>query len=558
MVPITIKGSEMPVAKIFSDDFVFTIPNYQRPYAWTEAEAGELLDDLLIAMENVKSSVDELNPYFLGSIVLIKGDQPDSEIVDGQQRLVTLTILLSAIRKLVPSEVAENISNFILERKCTIMETPERYRLTIREKDKLFFQEYIQADGGLEKLNALKNALSESCKNIRNNALLFLSRLKTFSEEKRHLLAKFIVKKCFMVIVSTPDHDSAYRIFSVLNDRGLDLSLTDILKAEIIGQIGKHDEEGYTKKWEDLEDNLGRESFEVLFAHIRMIKAKSKLRASVLKEFREHVKPTANPTEFIDKTLLPMGESFDQIKNASFESVTKTDDINKFLKYLNRVDNFDWQPPAILYMTLNKNNPEELLRFLVKLERLATGMMIMRADINYRIKRYGRVLEAIENNSDLFGEESPLQFSEEERKKIIDVLDGDIYEIKKIRLPILLRLDEALSEGEANYNYPIISIEHVLPKSPPAGSKWLEWWPDEQIRLKYLNRLGNLVLLSRRTNSQASNFEFEQKKEQYFKRNGVCSFALTSMVLTAEEWTPAVVEQRQQALIAKLKEVWEL
>ena len=273
MSPVTIQGSEKPIAKVFSDDFAFTIPNYQRPYAWTTEEAGELLEDLFIAINSDKKSVDDLNPYFLGSVVLIKGEKPDSQIVDGQQRLVTMTILLSAIRSLVGEKEAKDISTMVYEKGNMILGTPDRNRLTIRERDNKFFQEYIQVEGGIEKLKGSDEILTESCQNIRENAKLFLSRLEKLTEQKRVFLASFIALRCFIVVVSTPDLNSAYRIFSVLNDRGLDLSLTDILKAEVIGKIDKTDENLYTKKWEDIEDNLGRNSFENLFAHIRMIYA---------------------------------------------------------------------------------------------------------------------------------------------------------------------------------------------------------------------------------------------------------------------------------------------
>ena len=364
--------------------------------------------------------------------------------------------------------------------------------------------------------------------------------------------------QCYLIIVSTPDLNSAYRIFSVLNNRGLDLSLTDILKAEIIGELGARDEEKYTEKWEDIEDSLGREVFEVLFAHIRMISAKKKLRSTVLQEFREYVKPTDNPRGFIDDTLLPMGEAFDEIKNASYESATGADEINRFLKYLERIDNFDWQPPAILYMTHNRNKRQDLLAFLQKLERLAAGMMIIRADINYRLERYGRLITAIEGEDDLFADNSPLQLTPTEQGRIIWALDGDIYNVVKIRLPVLLRLDTALSEGEARYDFPIISVEHVLPQKPPEGSKWLKWWPDDEERDDNTHRLGNLVLLSRRKNSQAKNYEFKRKKEEYFQRKGVSAFALTTQVLNETEWTPEIVEERQKELVDKLKEVWNL
>jgi len=198
------------------------------------------------------------------------------------------------------------------------------------------------------------------------------------------------------------------------------------------------------------------------------------------------------------------------------------------------------------------------LKFFKKLERLAAGMMIFRADINYRIERYGRLIEAIENRDDLFGDDSPLQLTSDEQRQIILTLEGDIYNIVKIRLPVLLRLDEALSEGEARYDFPVISVEHVLPQLPPKDSKWLKWWQDEDEREENLHRLGNLVLLSRRKNSQAQNYEFERKKTEYFQRKGVSSFALTTQVLNETKWTPEIVEQRQEQLVNKLKEIWDL
>ena len=184
--------------------------------------------------------------------------------------------------------------------------------------------------------------------------------------------------------------------------------------------------------------------------------------------------------------------------------------------------------------------------------------MIFRADINYRLERYGRLLSAIEDEEDLFEDDSHLQLTSEEQRKIITALNGDIYKVVKIRLPVLLRLDEALSEGEATYDYPIITVEHVLPQSPEDESTWLEWWPDEDEQEENVHRLGNLALLSRRKNSQAQNYEFERKKTEYFQRRGVAPFALTTQVLNETEWTPEVVEERQKQLVNKLKEVWDL
>jgi len=557
---VSIKGEEHPIKKIFSDDFVFTIPLYQRPYAWTKEEAGELLEDLLTFLGEGNETIDELNPYFLGSIVLIKSEQPAAEIVDGQQRLTTLTILLAALRASLPKEHANDLTTFLYQKGSLIAGTPNRYRLTLRERDADFFKAYIQNEGGINKLKELNSAeLMDSQKLIQENAHLFLQRLQAIGEQCCIRLAQFIITQCFLVVVSTPDFDSAYRIFSVLNNRGLDLSLTDILKADIIGKIPESQQEKYTKKWEDTEEELGRDLFKDLFSHIRMIKEKKKLNKSVLKDFQENINPAAGPQQFIDEILDPYAKAFSEIQNLRYESVWRAEEINQLFKYLDRIDNFDWIPPAIFYLSRNRNNPDNLVRFFIDLDRLAAGLMIVRANINERIERYSKLLTAIEQEEDLFNSNSPLQFTPEESNNILRVLDSDLYLIQKIRRYVLLRLDAALSEGEASYNFSNITVEHVLPQNPGANSEWMKWFPSQEERDQYVHRLGNLVLLSCAKNTLAQNYDFDVKKQKYFTtKTGVSPFALTTQVLREQEWTPEVMARRQKELINVLKNLWRL
>jgi uncharacterized protein with ParB-like and HNH nuclease domain len=497
MSRVKIQATEYPLQRIFSKEFAFTIPLYQRPYAWTNEQAEELIEDLIAALGDGNESIDEINPYFLGSIVLIKKeDQPDAEVVDGQQRLSTLTILFAVMRTLVQPQYVNTFTKLLYEEGDIFLNEPNCYRLTLAKRDAEFFQEYIQNEGGIGKLNDLNSTtISDSRKNIKENALLFVKKLQKVSENQRYRLAQFIIKKCFLVTVSTPDLESAYRIFSVLNERGLDLSLTDILKAEIIGLIPKPQNEAYTTKWEDTQDSLGRETFQDLFAHIRMIYRKAKLGSSVLKEFREHVRPTNNPQQFIDKTLCPLADALNVIKTATYRSDKQAEGVNQLFKQLSRIDNSDWIPPAILYLSRNHNYPDRLVEFFRDLDRLAAGLMIRRANINERIERYGRLLTAIEHGEDLYTPDSPLQITSEEKNNILKMLEGDLYLTQKIRLYVLLRLDAALSEGEASYNFPIITVEHVLPQNPASNSIWMKWFPSPEERERYVHRIGRSICL---------------------------------------------------------------
>ena len=170
---------------------------------------------------------------------------------------------------------AADITQLIYERGSLVLDTHDRFRLSLRDRDKEFFRKYVQREQGISDLLKLSANLSDSQRNIQQNTIQFLKKLEVLPEQQRLNLAKFIVTKCYLVVVSTPDLDSAYRIFSVLNTRGLDLSATDIVKAEIIAGVSYVWVE-YTKKWEDTEEDIGRSAFIELFSHIRMVYSKGK------------------------------------------------------------------------------------------------------------------------------------------------------------------------------------------------------------------------------------------------------------------------------------------
>lgn len=559
-MPVKISASEQPLNKVFCTDYDFNIPLYQRPYAWTTKEAGELLSDLIENMGE-GTPVEETGPYFLGSVVLVKGDSPVAEVVDGQQRLTTLTILFAALRPYLSQAESLSLTKLLYETADPILGLDNRYRLKLRPQDAEFFQKYIQGDGGIAMLKDLNPAsLTDSRKNIRDVGLLFLNAAEKLLPQNRARLVRFAVLRCFLVVVSTPDFSSAYRIFTVLNNRGLNLTHADILKAELIGRVQESAQSDYSRKWEDAEDMLGRDGFQDLFSHIRMIYRKTKLAGTVLQEFRDHIlKDTVDAAKFIDEVVLTYADAYEVITTCSYLSATGADAVNRLLKWLNKIDNVDWIPPAIWYLSKNPNDSASLCNFLADLERLAAGQMILRCNINERITRYARLITALETSADLYSPDSPLQLTDAEKSGIVKILGGDLYFETKTRLYVLLRLDVLLAQGQVEYNYSTITVEHVLPQTPAADSVWMNWFPTEEIREKYTHQLANLVLLTRKKNSEAQNYDFEDKKKKYFSSaKGVCTFALTSQVLNTKDWTSTVLDARQTSLLLGLKTLWRL
>ena len=355
-MPETISAGEFQIVNVFDDKYRFEIPAYQRPYSWTTEQAGELLDDLLYATRDVENmrSVSEHSPYFLGSIVIIKaGDsEPFAEVVDGQQRITTLTILFCALRELEATERdRDTLDKYVREASDRFAGVSGNFRLAVRERDRDFFQDNIQRMGKLPKLvsQSVPN-LPDSQRRMFENAKLLWERVSEISEDKRAILATFIIQRCFLVVVATTDQDSAYRIFAVMNDRGLDLSPTDILKAQIIGGMNSDIRSKYTDIWEDWEEKVGRNGFREIFVHIRMIRLKRKMRGVLQQEFQDSVLKGVDGARFVDETLVPYANAWDAVTHASYESASGANCVNKSLRHLNRLDNFDWIPPAMAFL----------------------------------------------------------------------------------------------------------------------------------------------------------------------------------------------------------------
>lgn len=565
MARVDIKGEQHPVREIFSERYAFSVPPYQRPYAWTTEHAGDLLDDLLGYLGEAEGLVEELPPYFLGSIVLIKGDRPEAQIVDGQQRLITLTILLAALRALIPAEFAESVTQRLYEPADPLTSTPARYRLHPKDRDAGFFQQFIQSEGGIQRLGAQLPGgdLIESQRNMRDNALLYLRQLRDLPEERRVRLAQFVLQRCLLVAVSTPDLSAAYRIFSVLNDRGLDLSYADILKAEVIGRLPEMEQQEYTQRWEGVEESLGRDNFNDLIGHLRAIYRRVRHKGEILDSFRQDVLLAINDSrKLIDDVLVPYGSAYYVVLNGSFEAEDPAlaARVNETLDWLNRLDNREWVAPALMFLLRYHDQPERVARFLADLERLAASMSIRRQYANKREQRYWRVQGVIRQGEDPTHPDSPLQLTPQEREETAHTLGGDVYLMPATpRNYILQRLDSALAGQGATYERKIITVEHVLPRNPPRNSEWLRWFARPGDRARWTHKLGNLALLSRQKNMQADNYSFAVKKQIYFStKDGVAPFALTTHILRESEWTPQVVERRQGELIGVLREVWRL
>lgn len=516
------------------------------------------MDDIERALEEAEETRGPIT-YFLGSIVLIKQPgSPDAQVIDGQQRLTTLTILLSIIRDLSDEKTGRKRHAYICEEGDPDKGTRDRFRLIQRKRDADFFRKTIQQFEATKKL-PVDTDLVDSRLRMVENARYFYDRLSGMTSESRDKLMAFMLQRCYLVVIAVTTVEMAHRVFTVLNARGLDLTPTDILKADLLDRVTAEQEQSFAERWETLEALLGREKFVDLFQHIRMIYQRDKPRERLEIGFKNFVTDFSTPELFMDNVFGKFGEVFLRLQSDADMERHYGLSVARLVGHLRRLDNSDWLPAAILFLAREETDQKKAQPFLAKLERLAYFMFVLRMNVNDRIARYAKIVGEIDKGWELSSSSSALELTSDEKLKFFKALDGNIYEITRVRLPLMLRLDAAMTSGGATYDHGTITVEHVLPQSPSAGSSWLNKFPDEKKRQEWTHRLGNLLLLTRQKNSQASNWDFERKKREYFStKAGVSPFVITTKVLELAEWNPQVLQQRQNAVLKTFAAIWDL
>ncbi|MCD6418365.1 DUF262 domain-containing protein, partial [bacterium] len=309
-----IDSDKIILSKIF-EDFWFLIPEYQRPYVWTPDNINDLLEDLWFAYEN--SPEDE---YFVGSLVLkkvTKSSFDEYEVLDGQQRLTTFALLFTILKEKAKDEILKRtISESLFQKENPYKNIPERPRIVygIRGNSDKFLREFVQ--NGNKRLDGK----DISVKNMVNA----IETIEKFFENKNNIedFAKLLLNKVVFIYVATEDREDAFRLFTILNNRGTPLTNADILKAINIGEIEKSGNkklaEEYAKKWEDIQNELG-DDFDRFLGFIRTILVKEKARKSLLEEFEEKI---------YKEGKLPKGRETIDLLNKYYEIQTKIIDFS--------------------------------------------------------------------------------------------------------------------------------------------------------------------------------------------------------------------------------------
>ena len=536
-----INATPVTIKELFQKDYL--IPKFQRPYSWEVDECEKLWNDIIDFYESKESKTEK---YFLGNIVVYDSENDEvgsREVVDGQQRLLTLTLLIKAI--------FDHAKSWIQLEKCLKMTDPKSDEVT----NELRVKTHAIADDmkALEEV-ILNKPASNKKNNIYINFIHYKTKVEEWSRDKTATEYDQFVTTLLDQIVLLPikceTSDDALTIFETINNRGKPLDDSDIFKAKLYSDaISKGKEEWFMKKWNELSDHGW---IFLIYMHILRAKAGTEDKEIAMRKF------------FIDKkNLLDCQNTMDALVKIHKISTEFEGDnyILSLWHIMGTYSNQYWNFP--LYVYLHKHAKLEDGEIKLKDKKLDEFKCLMEETVKYfflkgvigrgysnivRLVVY-KVYSKIESGKDFLVEykNGVTQDEKLEFNSRIDKSQFGRYNKGIILLSSFLNPNQNVDKF-----YNMISgkydIEHILPRNWNNYNGWNEAAHSEDI-----NILGNLMPLKRCLNIKASN-EFFSKKQLEYKKSDVQD-AIDLFKL--KDWTRQTLKNRNTEKAEILKKFFE-
>lgn len=503
----------------------FLIPDYQRPYAWQEKECQKLWDDIFefTIPENDATKFDTNDEYFLGPIVTFMNKDKKLEVIDGQQRLTTILLLLRAfyvkygnMQDEQSRSTRENIE------KC-IWKTDEFGKPNL---DELKIDSEVAMDKYKDEfLNILKTGIVEKDQKSKyaENYRFFQEKINNFLDTYPGYFSYLpirILNNCILLPIEAESRETALRIFSTLNDRGLPLSDADIFKAQFYKYYSeKGEKDSFIKKWKKLEElcesifhpSQGTPMDELFTRYMYFVRAKMGIKSSTteaLRSFYEKDSYKLLKNDYVFDDLINLADFWKDVLNQNVDRFS--DKILKRLFVLNYAPNGMWTYFTSVYYLQNRDKDNRLddknfFEFLNKIIAFIWTYAVYIPGVNaLRTPVYAEMINIVNNNKVEFNE---FKFEEQAIKQAFEIYE--FYNRRPITKAMLAwyafqnELQE-LQSLDVNFD-----IEHILAKGRQEIDCTLE-------NRKNLECLGNKDLLERKINIPASEYRFKDKKKFYY------------------------------------------
>ncbi len=502
----------------------FLIPDYQRPYAWNEEQCQTLWDDIFLFSfpDNNYEAFDDNEEYFLGSIVTYKNEKGKSEVIDGQQRLTTLMLILRAFYDKFSNMQDKNsiLTRDRIEKciwKTDTFGTADKSTLKIdsevaTDNDKEEFLELLRS-GVVKQGSKSQYVLNYQFFQKRINDFL-----QAFPSFFPYLPAR-ILGNCILLPIEAESQDTALRIFSTLNDRGLPLSDADIFKAQFYkyyGSLNKKDE--FIVEWKKLEEIAssvfkpitGTPMDELFARYMYFLRAKEGNKSSTteaLRKFYERNKYQylKQPSTIDDlKALALFWESI-----ADQDSNRFSDGVLKKLFVLNYAPNGMWQHITSVYFLQHRTKDGTLedskfQSFLDRITAFIFAYAITNPGVNaLRTPVYDEMVNIVNGSEATF---SKYKLNVTQARSFIE--NYAFTNQRSVTRSMITWFAYTFSKQQLLDINEIYHLEHIYPKKRQEMEGGLK--SEENI-----DSLGNKVLLESSINIRASDYRFEDKKKIY-------------------------------------------
>jgi len=502
----------------------FLIPDYQRPYAWNEEQCQTLWDDIFLFSfpDNNYEAFDDNEEYFLGSIVTYKNEKGKSEVIDGQQRLTTLMLILRAFYdKFANMQDRNSILTRDRIEKC-IWKTDT---FGTADKSTLKIDSEVATDNDKEEfLELLRSGIVKQGSKSQYvlNYQFFQKRINDFLQAFPSFfpyLPARILGNCILLPIEAESQDTALRIFSTLNDRGLPLSDADIFKAQFYkyyGTLNKKDE--FIIEWKKLEEiassvfrPIAGTPMDELFArYMYFLRAKEGNKSSTTEALRKYYERNKyqylkQPNTIDDlKALALFWESIADQDSARF-----SDGVLKKLFVLNYAPNGMWQHITSVYFLQHRTKDGILedvnfQNFLKRITAFIFAYAITNPGVNaLRTPVYDEMVNIVNGSEASF---SKYKFNATQARSFIE--NYAFTNQRSVTRSLITWYAYTFPEQQLLDVNEIYHLEHIYPKKRQEMEKGLS-------REDNIDSLGNKVLLESSINIRASDYRFEDKKKIY-------------------------------------------
>jgi Protein of unknown function DUF262/Protein of unknown function (DUF1524) len=535
------------------------VPSYQRLYAWSDDQVNDLFRDLADAIRKPDSE------YFLGTLVLTRtaSNAGAQAIIDGQQRLTTASILIAAIRDYFAQngdrDRAESLQSEYLSKKdfATLEDTPH---VRLSAQDHEFYNARVlapQQPGG-----ALPKPASPSQTLIDRAALTakkFVDQLVSTTQDARAILIEWVLyirNKAKVIVVDVANEGNAFTIFEVLNDRGLDLSITDLLKNFLFRMTQDRVSEAQASwvRMSSFLDTLGeRDALKTFIRHAWSSTHGLTREKDLYDAIRRHITSKQGAVVFI-KNLEKQAITYSALRNPGHECWSPFGaTVSQAVEALDTLRATQIRP--LLVAVFSNFDAPEIRKALPMLVAWTVRFMIVGRsgsgplETNYSDRARAISEGEIKTASQLWKGMQQLIPADAEFAEAFRLATVSTQYLARYYLGVIEAYKRSpTSEVIVNPNEERVTLEHIMPQSDSAD--WTHI-PTEQ-REGYRRRIGNLTLLDKKLNEKAGNISFQAKK-QVFSQSDILITKELSAVL---EWSPVTIDARQRQFAEIAVKVW--